>query len=97
MTESESVALPFGDSAISIQFVHCSVARYLVYTMSRKNASTFFSFLNFLFEAGNSSDTFTVTGAMEPPLSAAPIPLAEFCWTDSGMCHLQTAVLRSYL
>lgn len=33
MTESESVALPFGDSAISIQFVHYSVARYLVYTM----------------------------------------------------------------
>lgn len=33
MTESESVALPFGDSALSIQFVHYSVARYLVYTM----------------------------------------------------------------
>ena len=44
MTESESVALPFGDSAIFIISVPLSVARYLVYTKFRINASTFFNF-----------------------------------------------------
>ena len=44
MTESESVALPFGDSALSMKFVSHFVTRYLVYTMSPKNASIFFIF-----------------------------------------------------
>ena len=44
MTESESVALPFGDSALLMNNVPCSVARYSVYTMFLKNASTFLNF-----------------------------------------------------
>ncbi len=44
MTESESVALPFGDSAICDFRCLCS-ARYLVYNIFRKNASVFYFYL----------------------------------------------------
>ena len=64
MTESESVALPFGDSAIFCYFAELFSQQWLVYTNVKKNASTFFNFFekNFLavktleftgFEAGS--------------------------------------------
>ena len=44
MTESESVALPFGDSAIFCCFTELSSQQWLVYNNRIKNASIFFNF-----------------------------------------------------
>ena len=46
MTESESVALPFGDSPMYYFFTSLSTQNEL-YTNLQKNASTFFNFFNF--------------------------------------------------